>query len=140
MNIIGTAEYNCIGISSDIAVRFSGFLEVFIMGESTEKGFGVCAYLGFLFLVPLLAGKTQFSRYHANQGIVLFIADVILGTIIGLVTLLIGFIPVIGPIIAGVVGGVLGLVIFIFMIIGIVHAANGEMKPLPIIGGITIIK
>ena len=110
------------------------------MGESTEKGFGVCAYLGLLFLVPLLAGKTQFSRYHANQGIVLFIADIILGVIIGVVAGVMSIIPVIGPIIGGLVSGVLGLAIFILMIIGIVHAANGEMKPLPIIGGITILK
>ena len=116
--------------SSQCGVRrridFCYFMEDFTMQDSNDKVYGVLAYIGILFLVPLLAGKSEFSRYHANQGLVLFIADIILG--------------IVGAILGGILSGVLGLCIFILMIMGIVHAANGEMKPLPIIGGITIIK
>ena len=108
--------------------------------DSNEKVFGVLGYIGILFLIPLLAGKTKFARFHANQGIVLFIADVILGILIGITTGVLSLLGVIGWILGGIISGVLGLGIFILMIMGIVNAANGEMKPLPVIGGIKIIK
>ena len=110
------------------------------MQDSNDKVYGILAYLGILFLVPLLAGKTQFARFHANQGVVLFIADVILGILIGITTGVLGLLGVIGWILGGIISGVLGLGIFILMIMGIVNAANGEMKSLPVIGGIKIIK
>ncbi len=110
------------------------------MEDSNEKVYGILAYLGILFLVPLLAGKTQFSKYHANQGIVLFIADIILGAVIGISVGVLSILGIIGVIIGSIISGILGLVVLVLVIIGIVHAANGEMKPLPIIGGITIVK
>lgn len=110
------------------------------MQDSNDKVYGVLAYIGILFLVPLLAGKSEFSRYHANQGIVLFIAEIILGIVIGISAGVLSLLGIVGVILGGIISGVLGLCIFILMIMGIVHAANGEMKPLPIIGGITIIK
>ena len=94
-----------------------------------NKIFAILAYLGILFLVPLLAAKdSPFAMYHANQGLVLFI----LGIAIGVVTM----IPVLGWIV-GIVGWVVQVV---FMILGIINAANGQMKPLPLIGGITLLK
>lgn len=108
--------------------------------NSNDKVFSVLGYFGFLFLVPLLAGKTEFTRYHANQGLVLFICEAILGVILGIVCAVTGWIPVVGAIVSGILWGIEGLVSLIFTIIGIVHAANGEMKPLPGIGQITIIK
>lgn len=110
------------------------------MQDSNDKVYGVLAYIGILFLVPLLAGKSEFSRYHANQGIILFIAEIILGIVIGISAGVLSLLGIVGVILGGILSGVLGLCIFILMIMGIVHAANGEMKPLPIIGGITIIK
>lgn len=44
-----------------------------------NKVFGILAYIGILFLVPLFAAKdSQYARFHTNQGLVLFIAEVIL--------------------------------------------------------------
>lgn len=111
------------------------------MEDSNDKLFGVLAYFGLLVLVPIFAGKTQFARYHANQGLVLILAQLIVGVaagiIIGILTLIS---PVVGLIIGFLFGGAIELVAFIFLILGIVHVANEEMKPLPIIGGITILK
>lgn len=108
--------------------------------DSNDKAFGALGYVGILFLIPLLAGKTEFTRFHANQGLVLFIADVVSGIVIGILSAVLGFIPIFGAILAGIISGLLGLAIFVLMILGIVHAVQGEMKPLPVIGGITIIK
>ena len=41
---------------------------------------GVLAYLGILVLIPAFAAKeSRFARFHANQGLILFIAEVIYG-------------------------------------------------------------
>ena len=104
--------------------------------DSNEKACGILAYFGILFLIPLLAGKTELSRYHANQGVILFILDAALGDVAGVFA----WIPIIKWIIAGV-AGLAGVVLFVFAIMGIVNAANGEMKPVPVVGTLfTIIK
>ena len=110
------------------------------MDDSTEKAYGVLSYIGILVLIPLIAGKSPFARYHANQGLVLFIAEIILGVVDGILFAILGLIPFVGLLIVSILSGVVGLVSLIFMIIGIVHAANGEMKELPIIGGIKLLK
>lgn len=110
------------------------------MQDSNDKVYGILSYIGILVLVPLLAGKTQFARYHANQGLVLFIADIILGVMIGITVGVLGLLGVIGVVLGSIVSGVFGLCIFVLVIMGIINAANGEMKPLPVIGGITLIK
>lgn len=93
-----------------------------------NKVFAILAYLGILFIVPLLAAKeSPFAMYHANQGLVLFLFAVALG--------IIGAVPVIGLI--SLLGWIPHVV---FMIMGIINAANGQMKPLPLIGGISILK
>ena len=94
-----------------------------------NKLLAAISYIGILFLVPLLAAKDDaFARFHANQGLVLFLVGIVLG--------IIGIIPFVGPIIAGIGG----IVTFVFAILGIINALKGEMKPLPLIGGIEIIK
>ncbi len=91
--------------------------------------YAIIGYIGILFLVPLLAApKSEFAQYHARQGMVLFIAEVVLYIVAWLFTLLtLGIGAVLMPIV--------GILALIWSIIGIVNAANGEMKPLPLIGG-----
>ena len=93
-----------------------------------NKVMALLAYLGFLFLIPLLAApNSRFARYHANQGLVLFILEAI--------TSVISFIPF-----GWIISGILGIFGLVLTIIGIVNAANGQAKQLPLIGGITILK
>jgi len=88
-----------------------------------EKALAVIAYIGILWIVPLIAAQdSDFAMYHANQGLNLFIAAMIIFAI--------GLIPILGWLIA--MFGWIGVVIF--MIIGIVNAAGGKKKPLPVIG------
>lgn len=106
-----------------------------------NKVFGILAYIGILFLVPLLAARdSQYARFHTNQGIVLFITDIILGIVSGILSAFFIWIPFIGIIISTLIGAVIGIFSLVMLILGIVNACSGEPKKLPIIGGITILK
>ena len=109
--------------------------------EQTKKGLAILAYFGILFLIPLFATKKgSFARYHANQSLVLFIFMVVfnvLSTVLG--NILVNISPLLTLVVTGVFS-VLVLVLCVFALIGIIHAAKGQRKPVPIIGGITIIK
>jgi len=99
-----------------------------------NKVFAVLAYIGILFLVPLLAApRSRFARYHTNQGIVLFLSVLILWFGLGVLAAIpfVNFILIPLGIPAGFILSAGGLV---FMVVGIVHAASGEYKPLPWIG------
>ena len=109
--------------------------------EQTKKGLAILAYFGIFFLIPLFAAKKgSFARYHANQSLVLFIFMVVfnvLSTVLG--NILVNISPLLTLVVTGVFS-VLVLVLCVFALIGIIHAAKGQRKPVPIIGGITIIK
>lgn len=93
-----------------------------------NKWIGVLAYI--LFFLPLLAAKqSRFAMYHANQGLVLLIFS--LGA-----NIVLGIIPIIGWILLPIAN----LATLVLVIMGIIQAANGHLKPLPLIGSITIIK
>jgi uncharacterized membrane protein len=101
-----------------------------------NKVFAVLAYLGILFLVPLLAApNSRYARYHTNQGIVLFIATVVLTGAF----YVLAHIPVLGRVL-GLGGTVTWIVAFVFMILGIINAAGGKRQPLPVLGGIQLLK
>lgn len=102
-----------------------------------NKVMAILAYLGFLFIVPLLAApNSPFARFHANQGLVLFLFDLASGIVMFIVNLALFFVPFVGAIISSL----LGLVALAFMILGIVNASSGSAKELPLIGKIKIIK
>lgn len=103
--------------------------------DSNEKVFGILAYIGILCLVPIFAGKSEFSKFHANQGLLLFIVEI--ATVI--LSIVLGFIPIVGLIISFLVW-LIDVAVLVFVIMGIVNAAQGQMKPLPIIGNIKILK
>lgn len=94
-----------------------------------NKIFAIIAYI--IFFIPLIAAAdSKFARYHANQGLnvlLLSLAVYIIGSII----------PVIGWFIIIPLGEI---AVLVFIIIGIVNASKGEMKELPLIGKINIIK
>ena len=104
---------------------------------NNNKGMSVLAYIGFLFLVPLLAcPNSKFARYHTNQGLVLFLLEFALGAVTGII----GIIPIAGLIIGGLLSAVGGIFTLVLMIMGIINAAQGQAKELPLIGKITLLK
>ncbi|MDR0743419.1 MAG: zinc ribbon domain-containing protein, partial [Tannerella sp.] len=105
-----------------------------------NKIMAILAYLGILVLVPIFAAKeSPFARFHANQGPVLLIASIAYSIVVWIIT---GVLAVISLRLA-LIGTLLSLVSFVFVvlaIIGIVNAAKGEAKELPIIGKFSILK
>lgn len=90
-----------------------------------------CILAYVLFFLPLVVeGNKEVHRYHANQGLVLLIFSVGFG-IIG------SIIPILGWFIILPVGEIFCLVC---LVMGMINAGNDQMKPLPLIGKITILK
>lgn len=94
-----------------------------------NKVYAILAYIGILCLVPILAAKdSKFAQFHANQGLILFICG-IAGSIVARI-----------PIFGWIIYPVVSIGIIVLAIMGIVSASKGEMKELPIIGSIKILK
>lgn len=97
------------------------------MASNKNTGMAIVAYI--IFFVPLLvdgAKNDPFVKFHVKQGLVLLLFSIavsILGSII----------PLIGWFIIAPLGSIFALVLFIM---GVINAANGVEKPLPVIGGI----
>jgi uncharacterized membrane protein len=113
-----------------------------------NKGMAIVAYLGILFIIPLLTGdykKSPFLKFHTNQGFVLFLTAVALWIVWSIIW---------GIAIRGIYNSyswgmwgllsslswIVWLAIAALCVIGIINAVNGKMKPLPVIGKFEIIK
>lgn len=107
----------------------------------TNKVFGILAYFGILFLVPLLAAKdSPYARFHANQGLVHFIFSVGGNIVVAILGVGLVFVPIAGAILSALLSLAVWAYTIVFLVIGIINACSGEPKKLPIIGGITILK
>lgn len=101
--------------------------------EDVEKNKmnAVLSYIGILILVPLLsddAKKSPYAKFHINQGLVLLIASIALSVV--------WMIPVLG----WLVGFVGGIALFVIWVMALIGAVSGEMKRVPILGNIELIK
>ena len=114
-----------------------------------HKAVGILAYI--LFLSSLIAAPhSKFARFHANQGLLLFLTWVLVLFMIVVIDVGWGFLShylvniwILWAFFSCVfyllpVALLIGLVML--SIIGIVHAANGEFTPLPVIGHWKLIK
>ena len=100
----------------------------------------VLAYLGILVIIPIIVEpNSKFVRHHANQGIILLMTSIIYSAVMKVLAVLVGWVPIIGSIILSLVS-LIGVVLMIFIILGIVNAAQGNAKELPIIGKYRILK
>lgn len=87
-----------------------------------NKAMAALSYIGILVLIPLLAKKdSKFAQFHAKQGLVNFIA-LIISSIIFVV-----------PFIGWLIGGIAYIVFLVLAIMGIIAAAQGQYKSLPIL-------
>lgn len=81
------------------------------------------AYIGPLIILSYLAAKDDsFVKFHIKQGLLLVIAEVASWMIAMTIWVLFPLLQLIN------------LIILVFAIIGIIHAAKGQEKQLPIIG------
>ena len=84
-----------------------------------NKVLAILSYVGILCFLPLLAAKdSEYAMYHGNQGIWLFIAEIVLS--------ILSMIPILGCI-----AMILLIVAMVFAVLGIINAAQGKMVPLP---------
>jgi|AntRauTorcE11897_2_1112592.scaffolds.fasta_scaffold00608_1 uncharacterized membrane protein len=98
-------------------------------GDVNDQAMGIISYLGILVIIPIIIAKdSEFAMYHANQGLILLIVEIILFGI--------SIIPLLGWFISGLGS----IAVTIFIILGIINAAGGKKKPLPLIGGYQILK
>ena len=109
--------------------------------NSNDTLMGVLAYIGILCLIPLLAAKdSEFAQFHAKQGLNLFLLEV--G--VAVLSWVLGFMSIVGGLaFLGLLTMLIWLVqigFIVLSIIGIVNALNGKKEPLPIIGGIKLVK
>ena len=117
-----------------------------IRDAQDNKVMAILAYFGPLVLVPILAAKeSRFARYHANQGLILAIIEVVWSILFWIITsIIISSNPFIVLSFVWTLISIIQWAGLIFMavlaIIGIINANKGEMKPLPVIGGISILK
>lgn len=85
------------------------------------KTTSIVAYITLIgLIIALCAGDREGARFHLNQALVIWLFG------------LLGVIPCIGQIWA--------IFIFVCWIMGLIAAINQEEKPVPLIGGITLIK
>lgn len=109
-----------------------------------NKGYSVLSYIGILVLIPFLSqrGKgSPYTRFHAIQGMYLFLCNIALG----IVNMLLGLIRVnqsyfgfveysYVPWPVRVIQVLISIVSLTYMILGIVFAATGQAKDLPLVG------
>ena len=107
-----------------------------------NKVMGILAYIGILVLIPIFAAKnSKYARFHANQGLILLIADAILVAATSIITGILNMISwILGWTLGGLLSTVSGLVIAGLMVFGIVFVAKGRAKELPIIGNFRILR
>ncbi len=94
------------------------------------------SYLSWLVIIPILtAPNSNYARFHANQGLILAIVEVVLGVFFSLMS----FMPFVGWIFA-----LMSIPVSLFCsglsIFGIINAVNGKAKKLPLVGNIIILK
>lgn len=82
---------------------------------------GIVAYITWIgLLIAVCAGDKEGAKFHVNQALVIFLFG------------LLGIIPCIG--------WIWEVFIFVCWIMGLIAAVNEEEKPVPLIGGIQILK
>lgn len=101
-----------------------------------NKVMSIFAYLSWLVLVPIFGAKNSpFARFHINQGLVLAIVEIACWVVFGIL----GHVPGIRWI-AYLAESAVSVVCVVFSVIGIVNAASGRAKELPIVGSFRILK
>ncbi len=99
---------------------------------AANKVYAVLAYFGILVLVPMLAAKdSKYAQFHANQGLILFLLEVIVSVFLGIISGI--------KVLAIIFTIVLNLGILAFLVIGIINAVDGRAKELPLIGKFRIL-
>lgn len=95
-----------------------------------DKTVAIVSYLTFIgFIVAVIMhgnNKTRLGTYHLRQTLGLLIT--------GLAIFFVSFILAIIPLLGWLTSMALWIGLFVLWLVGLIAAANGEMKPVPILG------
>ncbi len=99
-----------------------------------KKVTGIVSYITIIgWIIAYLAGDKEGAKFHLNQSLVINLASLINGWVLGTI---LGFIPFIGPIVSWIIS----ILIFVLWILGLVAAIKEEQKEVPLLGQIKILK
>ena len=102
-----------------------------------NKVLAAIGYIPVLFLVPLLAAPhSPYAKFHANQGLILTLAAAALGIAREVLCLIIGAMPVRRTFLPTIISAIVSVAVLAYMDIGVITAAQGRAKKLPVIGGV----
>lgn len=95
----------------------------------TKKTTDILAYITiFGLIIAFVAGDREASKFHLNQALVIWLTAIIAG----IVTVI--------PVVGWIVGTLASIFLFVCWVIGLVGAIQGTEKPVPLIGGIRLLK
>lgn len=102
-----------------------------------NKVMAILAYFGILVLVPIFGAKdSKFARFHANQGLILCIiwfAIWLIGQVFAAISWKLYAV-------LSIVFIIVYLLLTVLAIMGIINAASGKAKELPLVGKYRILK
>lgn len=92
-----------------------------------NKIWGILAYFWILSVVVVATKKNSpFAMYHAKQGLVIFALSIVNSVLQWIIPLTIWY----------TISWIISLALFVLAIIGIIYAAQGQKKEVPLIGQI----
>jgi uncharacterized membrane protein len=116
-------------------------LEVDAEDAENNKIFGILAYLSILVLVPIFAAKeSPFAKYHANQGLVLLLLWISVTIVLWIIGTIFAFLPGSLYFVYTILSAVVYFALVLLLILGVINAAAGKCVPLPVIGGVKLLK
>ena len=105
-----------------------------------NKVMSILAYIGPLVLVTIFAAKdSKSARFNANQGLVLLILEAAGSITFGIISAILSKLPFIRWI-PDTLGWLWGVACAVLAVFGIVNAARGFVKELPVAGKFKILK
>lgn len=113
---------------TNMVVSGSGYsdnTEDIVVDPEKDKTMAIVAYItwiGFIISFQSDSKNSTFTKFHLNQSLIINIV----------ITICVLFVPLIGSLII--------LAFVVFWVMGIVSAIHGEMKALPLIGNLKLIK
>lgn len=99
------------------------------------KTMAILAYLGILFIIPLLAARDKkFAMYHTEQAIALWIAFIVIYIAMWILMFIVGQISSSLACIISILGIIPWLAYVVLWIMGLINAVGGKVKELPVVG------
>lgn len=100
----------------------------------SKKVTGIVSYITIVgWIIAFLAGDKEGAKFHLNQSLVIELASLINGWVLGKI---LGLIPFIGPLVSSIIS----IVVLVLWLLGLVAAINEEEKEVPILGKIKVLK